>query len=297
MTALLSANNNDTNDKIQSTCSQSIFSDRASDYDSSNGGWHIELGRDFERWISPAPGSAVLDLACGTGLVTAPMAAAVGRNGVVVGVDVTAAMLDLARQKEPPEGAAPVEWVEADITDGLDKVEAVRRVMKDRGGFDVISCCSALVLLDNPASVVTKWAGLLKEGGRLIVDVPTEQRTVQYLLTVALRVKLGMELPFDREWVRGMDSLEKVYEQAGLVVEKSWKTKSYIPETWHKDDESVRDDVFERETGWSHKSFAKEGRLEDARIAWKDVWKLGVEDGGGMVYDGYPVYVSIGRKP
>ena len=288
---------NETNDKIQSTCSQTIFSDRASDYDTSNGGWHIELGQDFARWIAPAPGSAILDLACGTGLVTAPMAAAAGPTGVVVGVDITAAMLDLARQKQLPEEAARVEWVEADIADGLDQVEAVRRVMSDRGRFDVISCCSALVLLDNPPGAIRNWAALLKEGGRLIVDVPTEQRTVQYLLTIALREKLGMGLPFDRDWVRGMDSLEKVYEQAGLVVEKSWKTKSYIPETWHKDEESVRDEVFENETGWSHKSFAKEGRLEDARVAWKDVWKLGVEDGGGMVYDGYPVYISVGRKP
>ena len=274
-----------------------MYSDRASSYDASNAGWHKELGQDFAQWTAPAPGSAVLDLACGTGLVTIPMAAAVGHSGIVVGIDITAAMLDLARQKRLPEGAARVEWVEADITNGLDEVEAVRSVVEERAGFDLISCCSALVLLDDPTSVIKKWVGLLRKGGRLIVDVPTEQRTVQYLFLVALREKLGMALPFDREWVRDMNSLGRVYEQAGLMVEKSCKTKSYIAEAWYEDEEGVRDEVFDRQTRESYLAFAREGRLEDARVAWRDVWKLGVEDGTGKVYDGYPVYVSVGRRP
>lgn len=288
---------NNKNDKPQTASAEKLYSDRASSYDASNAGWHKELGQDFAQWAAPEPGSAILDLACGTGLVTIPMAAAVGPSGVVVGVDITAAMLDLARQKVLPQGAAQVEWVDADITKGLGEVEAVQKVVKDRGGFDLISCCSALVLLEDPASVIRSWVGLLRKGGRMIVDVPTEDRTVQYLFLVALREKLGMALPFDREWVRDMNSLARVYEQASLVVEKSWKTKSYIAETWYEDEEGVRDEVFERQTRESYHVFAKEGRLEDARLAWRDVWKLGVEGRTGKVYDGYPVYVSVGRRP
>ena len=262
----------------QTTVSKQMYTDRAPNYDTANGGWHVELGHDFATWVSPAPGSAILDLACGTGLVTLPMAAAVGPSGIVIGVDVTSAMLDQARQKKLPEGAAQVEWVEADITEGraLREIEAVRRVVEGRGGFDVIACCSALVLLDDPTSVVRKWVELLKIGGRLIVDIPTEDRTVQYLFVVALRAKLGIPLPFDQNWTQGVESLEKVYKEAGLTVEKSWKTKSYIGETWHEDEESVRDEVFETQTRDLYKGFAKEGRLEDARAAWKDVCKLGV---------------------
>ena len=274
-----------------------MYSDRASNYDSSTGGWHVEFGQDFARWIAPAPGSAVLDLACGTGLVTLPMAAAVGSSGVVVGIDITAGMLDLARQKELPDGAAEIEWVEADITEDVGDVEAVRRIGRDRGGFDIISCCSALVLLNDPTSLIKKWAALLKEDGRIIVDVPTEYPTLQYMFVVALRTKLGMALPFDRQWVQGMDSLESLYEGAGLVVEKSWKTKSYIPETWYENTESKSVEVFEQQTRELYVDFAKEDRLEDARIAWREVWNLGVEAGKGRVYEGHPLYVSIGRRP
>lgn len=288
-----SSANNET-DKLSA---ETLYSDRASNYDTSNGGWHVKLGQDFVRWSAPAPGSAVLDLACGTGLVALPMAAAVGRDGVVVGVDVTTAMLDLAREKKIPEGAARVEWVEANITEELGEISAVRRVVAERGGFDVISCCSAFVLLDDPTSVIRRWAGMLRKGGRLIVDVPTEDLTMQYLFMSVLSTKLGMAAPYDREWVQSMRSLERMYEDAGLVVEKSWRTKSYIPETWYEDKESVRDDVFDKQTRELYVRFAQEGRQEDARIAWRDVWKLGVEGGNGKVYEGYPVYVSIGRKP
>jgi ubiquinone/menaquinone biosynthesis C-methylase UbiE len=93
------------------------------------------------------------------GLVTLPMATAVGSSAVVVGIDATTAMLDLARQKELSERAAHVEWVEADITEGLGEVEAMRRVLGERGGFDVISCCSALMLFDDPKSIIRKWVG------------------------------------------------------------------------------------------------------------------------------------------
>ena len=295
MTSNLPTNNK--HDKPQTAFAEKMYSDRASSYDASNAGWHADLGRDFAQWMEPAPGSAILDLACGTGLVTIPMATAVGKSGIVVGVDITAAMLDLARLKKLPAGAAQVEWVEADITRGLGEVEVVQRVVRDRGGFDLISCCSALVLLDDPQNAIRTWVNLLREGGRVIVDVPTEHRTVQYLFLVALREKLGMKLPFDREWIQNMNSLARVYEEAGLVVEKSWKTKSYIAEAWYEDEEGVRDEVFDRQTRESYHVFALEGRLEDAKVAWRDVWKLGVEDGKGKVYDGYPVYVSVGRRP
>ena len=227
------------------------------------------------------------------------MAEAVGRDGIVVGVDATTAMLGVARGKEMPEGAARVEFVEADICDReeISGIETVRSVVERRGGFDVIACCSALVLLHDLVSVVRGWVGLLREGGRLIVDVPTEQRTMQYLFTSALHAELGMAVSYDRDWVKGTESLEHVFEEAGLVVEGSRKTRSNIPERWYEDEESVRDEVFDRQTRDTYSDYAKEGRLEDARVAWREVWKLGVDRETGMVYEGNPLYVSIGRKP
>jgi len=59
------------------------------------------------------PGECVLDVACGTGLVTRLAAPEVGPTGQVTGVDINAAMLAVARSLPPPSGAA-ITWVEGD---------------------------------------------------------------------------------------------------------------------------------------------------------------------------------------
>src|SRR5687767_517909 len=58
------------------------------------------------------PGAHVLDVACGTGVVTHLAAERVGTAGRVVGLDINSAMLSVARGL-PPVGGASVEWLEA----------------------------------------------------------------------------------------------------------------------------------------------------------------------------------------
>ena len=58
-------------------------------------------------------GERVLDVACGTGVVTRLAAEQVGTGGHVVGVDLNPGMLGRARASSLPEGTA-VEWREGD---------------------------------------------------------------------------------------------------------------------------------------------------------------------------------------
>jgi ubiquinone/menaquinone biosynthesis C-methylase UbiE len=132
--------------------SKAMYDERASGYDASNGGWHVDLGLDFVRWTAPKKGAHVLDLACDSGLVTYPAAQAVGPEGFVVGVDVSTGMLQEAKRKSALQGSGRIKWVEHDISN-LDNVEVVQQVVQS-GGFDLIMCCSALVLLANPASSI-----------------------------------------------------------------------------------------------------------------------------------------------
>ncbi len=128
---------------------QSHYTGRAANYDDMNGGWHIQLGKDFVKWLFPTQGGSVaLELACGTGLVTIPLASAIGPAGKLFRVDLTKAMLDQARWKALPTGSAPIEWNEHDIMN-LSVVLEVRSSVHERGGFDIISCCSAFVFFLN----------------------------------------------------------------------------------------------------------------------------------------------------
>ncbi|KIW16701.1 hypothetical protein PV08_03889 [Exophiala spinifera] len=270
------------------------YTSRAGTYDAATGGWHAVLGCDYVDFLPPPRGGAVLDLACGTGLVSLPYAQAVGPDGVVVGVDITDAMLDEARQKPVPAGSGAVHWVKADVAD-LSSIDAVQEVRRERGGFDVISCCSALVLLHDPAACVRHWATYLVPGtGRIIIDVPTEDRTLQKLFTVSLRKSLGLPNLFDREWIRDIHSLEHMYEGAGLEVEESFRTKSYIPERVFGLDEGMT--VFE-EASTSTYQWVRNSTdlLARARDVWPVIWKESLND-NEKHRDGHWLYVTIGAR-
>src|SRR5262245_66254348 len=62
-----------------------------------------------------AAGARVLDVACGTGVVTRQAASRVGKQGQVVGVDLNAGMLAMARML-PQSSGASIEWEEGNVT-------------------------------------------------------------------------------------------------------------------------------------------------------------------------------------
>src|SRR5690349_12641271 len=123
----------DHNDRVRK-----VYSRRAPNYDTSHGGWHIELANEFVRWIDPKPGEKVLDLACGTGLVSIPMAREVGSTGKVVGVDLTTEMIDVGKESASSLSgdAASIDWLTADITsETLLEAASIKEVLLQNGGF------------------------------------------------------------------------------------------------------------------------------------------------------------------
>jgi arsenite methyltransferase len=64
------------------------------------------------HWGLPAPGERVVDIGSGAGMDSLIAAQAVGPDGAVVGVDMTPAMLETARQAASDAGLANVEFRE-----------------------------------------------------------------------------------------------------------------------------------------------------------------------------------------
>jgi ubiquinone/menaquinone biosynthesis C-methylase UbiE len=83
-----------------------MYNTRSATYDSSNNSLHVHQTKSYLSHLTPYlhPGASLLDLACGTGLLTLPAKSLVGAHGRVVGVDVSKGMLDIARQS--PENKA-----------------------------------------------------------------------------------------------------------------------------------------------------------------------------------------------
>ena len=76
--------------------------------------WPLPLRREARLALGVQRGDRVLDVACGTGLNFSHLRELVGEEGYVLGVDVTPAMLDIARQRIARRGWKNVEVREVD---------------------------------------------------------------------------------------------------------------------------------------------------------------------------------------
>lgn len=96
-------------------------------------------------WLDAAGlqlGERVLDVACGTGVVTRLAAERVGPNGAVAGLDINPAMLAVARTV--PSSGASIEWHEA---------SAESLPLAD-GSFDVVLSSLGLQFVPDKASAL-----------------------------------------------------------------------------------------------------------------------------------------------
>jgi ubiquinone/menaquinone biosynthesis C-methylase UbiE len=75
------------------------------------------LRRHFIRKLDLKPGDVVLDVACGTGLNFAPIQAAIGEGGTLIGVDLSPEMLAMARQRAEQNGWNNVTLIRSPVQD------------------------------------------------------------------------------------------------------------------------------------------------------------------------------------
>ncbi|MGH4010708.1 MAG: class I SAM-dependent methyltransferase [Pseudonocardiaceae bacterium] len=104
-------------------------------------------------------GDGVLDLCCGAGASAIPAARAVGPQGRVLGIDVTAPLLSLARARVRREGLTNIEFQQADAT---------RTGLPD-GAFDAVVCVFGVFFTPDMTAFVAEMWRLVRAGGTLAV--------------------------------------------------------------------------------------------------------------------------------
>jgi trans-aconitate 2-methyltransferase len=126
----------------------------------------------------------VVDLGCGTGASTRPLAAR-WPDARVVGVDSSPQMLDRARRADPD---GRIEWVEADITD-----------WELPGRPDVVVTNAVLQWVPGHLDLLPRWAARLAPGGWFALQVPGNAEAPNHTL---LR-ELVEDLP-EGPWLTGL---------------------------------------------------------------------------------------------
>jgi len=202
-------------DETQAALAQRIYDARAPTYDAS---LHPALASwTVSAVLRPQPGERILDLACGTGLVSVAAAAAVAPGGAVTAVDVSEGMLGVARARAAAAHVANVRFVAHDVADLQSCVE----LRGEEAAFDAVVCLSALFLLREPLEALRAWRRFLKPRGRIVTDVWHERFFPGGLCLEKVHKNLGLMPPYNRLWVKNKDSLKLVLGQSGFLVEES----------------------------------------------------------------------------
>jgi ubiquinone/menaquinone biosynthesis C-methylase UbiE len=108
-----------------------------------------------------APGEMVLDVCCGTGASAIPAAAAVAPTGRVIGVDLAAPLLSLARQKALAQSLKNVEFRQADFD----------QVYFRPDSFHAVLCVFGLFFFPDMGASLRKMSRFVRPGGKLAVTV------------------------------------------------------------------------------------------------------------------------------
>ncbi len=160
---------------------------------------------------APRAGERVLDLACGTGIVTHQLPPLVGESGKVVGVDLAPPMLAIASAKDAPAGCA----IEFRQGNGCALVEL------DNGSFDLLVCQQGLQFFPERDTGASEMRRVLASGGRAVVACwrsLEHQGLFQQLVETQARL---LDIPLDKAAMPfsfgDADALKTTLEDAGFA--------------------------------------------------------------------------------
>lgn len=127
---------------------------------------HYETGWQEQLWsaqesllaeVDPEPGEIILDVSCGTGLVTIPIAELVSPGGSVTGIDLSEGMIDEARLQAKQKGIENIYFKHMDAED-IEQPDEL---------FDAVICSLGLMYYPNPEKALKEMYRVLKPGGRI----------------------------------------------------------------------------------------------------------------------------------
>jgi SAM-dependent methyltransferase len=140
-------------------------------------GLFMHWARRAVELAAPRPGEHVLDAACGTGIGARLAAKRIGEDGTIVGLDVDAGVVEMARTVAQRERIA-IEW----------HCASALEMPFDKGLFDLCLCLHGLQFFPDRVAGLAEIRRVLKPSGRLVAMVwgPLEHNKGHHAVVQAL---------------------------------------------------------------------------------------------------------------
>jgi 2-polyprenyl-6-hydroxyphenyl methylase/3-demethylubiquinone-9 3-methyltransferase len=186
-----------------------------------------QFGRD-RRAREPFAGLDLLDVGCGAGLVTEPMARL---GATVTGADAAEASIDAARAHAAEQGLA------------IDYRATTAAALREAGnGYHVILALEIMEHLPEPEAVLADLAAMLRPGGLLILSTLNRTPASFAKAIVAAEWVFGWLPRGTHDWRRFLrpEELAAMVEGAGLqVVDRMGMTYAPLSDRWSLDDRDL----------------------------------------------------------
>jgi SAM-dependent methyltransferase len=220
------------------------FDRRAATYDASE--MHVWQGRKAAELLELRPGQRVLDIATGTGMAARAIVQLAERT-TVVGVDVSARMLDVARSKSDPRRCR---YVRADA----------QRLPFGSAVFDGLLCVAAIPYLPDLGAALSEWGRVGRPGATLVFTTPAADGITAHRLLGQAAEAHGLTVPNPHAAYGSPDRIRAIVEGAGLSLVSV--ERDAVADLLDADPRSVFDRVIEY--GFAEPIRAASGLLREA---------------------------------
>jgi O-methyltransferase/aklanonic acid methyltransferase len=156
----------DTDTATYKTKVTAAFNGAAATYDRLGVEFFTPMGKRLVEFAGPRPGQRLLDVGCGLGATLLPAARLVGPGGSALGIDIAEAMVEEAGREAARQGIANVELR---VMDGEHPELPAR-------SFDLVLGSYSVIFLPDARAALARYAGLLRDGGRIAFTSPVFTR-------------------------------------------------------------------------------------------------------------------------
>jgi ubiquinone/menaquinone biosynthesis C-methylase UbiE len=225
-----------------------------SGYDQWVGRWSRLFVSTLLRAAGIAPGDRVLDVATGTGEAAVAAIPLVGREGMVVGADISIAMVTTARARLP-------EAYRAVATDG--QALAFRDA-----SFDAVICQLGLMFFPEPARGLAEFRRIVRRGGRVALCVISKRETAP--MWGVLADSLSRHLPAKQEILNLSFSLSQSDRLKQMITAAGFREVGVTREVRHGTFASFNEYWAAIEAGTGQQPLIYLGLPEDERQAVRE---------------------------